>query len=165
MIGIISIALLVMVLEFRINLTDSIPVGLYRITSMENLKNSFVIFCPDERPAFKQALDRGYISSGLCPGGYGYLMKKVVATKGDMVSVTAKGVYVNKTLIPFSKPKLNDENNNTLPQWRVFSYQLEKDEFLTMTNQSEWSFDSRYYGIVHKEQIKGIMKPMWTKGN
>lgn len=92
---------------FRINITESIPIGLYRITSVNNLKNTFVIFCPDGRSAFKQGLERGYINP-LCPGGYGYLMKKIVAIKGDVVSVTGEGVFVNGQFVPYSKPKLQN---------------------------------------------------------
>lgn len=162
LISLISVALLFMAMGFRVNLTDSIPIGLYRITGLTNLKNSFVIFCPDDRPAFKQGLERHYIDHGLCPGGYGYLMKKMVATEGDTVSVTAKGVFVNQTLIPFSKPKLNDGMNRTLPQWRTVNYRLKEDEVMTMTSQSEWSFDGRYYGPVHTGQIKGVITPIWV---
>jgi type IV secretory pathway protease TraF len=46
---------------FRINLTESIPVGLYRITGTEPLKNAYVIFCPDDIKSFRLARDRGYI--------------------------------------------------------------------------------------------------------
>lgn len=94
MIGVISITLFFLVLGFRINLTNSIPVGLYRIIGTKITKNSFVIFCPDDRSAFRLAMKRGYISSGLCPSGYGYLMKKVVATQGDIVSSTVEDVFV-----------------------------------------------------------------------
>ncbi len=162
LISIMSIALSLMVMGFRINTTDSIPVGLYRITNTKNLKNSFVIFCPDDSQAFRIANDRGYIGSGLCPGGYGYLMKKVVAIKDDIISVTSKGVYVNQKIIPFSKPKIKDGINRRLPQCKVLNYQIKEDEVMTMTNQSEWSFDGRYYGPISLGQIKGTMIPIWT---
>tara|TARA_R110002126_G_scaffold11644_2_gene51843 strand:- start:391 stop:945 length:555 start_codon:yes stop_codon:yes gene_type:complete len=166
LLSIIGLALLLVVMGFRINLTDSIPVGLYRIKvikRVENIKQTYVIFCPDDKPVFQQARDRGYIDHGLCPGGYGYLMKKVVATPGDKVSVTGAGVFVNQTLIPFSIPKARDGVNRTLPQWHALNYQLKDDEFITMTNQSVWSFDSRYYGLVRLSQIKGVITPVWIK--
>jgi len=163
MMGVIGIALLFVALGFRINLTNSIPVGLYRIINKDNIKNSFVIFCPDNRPAFRLAMERGYISSGLCLDGYGYLMKKVIAIQNDIVSVTHEGVFVNQALIPFSQPKTSDDEDHKLPQWRVRDYQLKENEFLTLTSQSEWSFDGRYYGIVLKKQIKGAILSVWTK--
>ncbi|WP_131774882.1 conjugative transfer signal peptidase TraF [Legionella anisa] len=147
---------------YRVNLTESIPVGLYRITSIDVIKNAYVIFCPDDRQSFRLGKDRGYIDHGLDCGGYGYLMKKMVATSGDILSVTPEGVFVNQTLIPFSKPKFADGMNRILPQWQILNYPLKEDEVMTMTNQSEWSFDGRYYGLVHTRQIKGMITPIWV---
>ncbi len=162
LISTIAAGMLLNSMGFRINLTESIPVGLYRITGAEPLKNAYVIFCPDDRKSFRLARDRGYIDYGLYCSGYGYLMKKVVAVSGDILSVTNEGVYVNQMLIPYSKPKLQDGMNRTLPQWQVMNYQLQEDEIMTMTSQSEWSFDGRYYGLVHTRQIKGVITPIWV---
>jgi conjugative transfer signal peptidase TraF len=162
LISLIGLAYLLVGMGFRINLTDSIPTGLYRITHDGNLKNAFVIFCPVDNQAFRLGLNRGYIDHGLYCGGYGYLMKKVVATPGDILSVTNDGVFVNQERIPFSKPKIEDGLNRLLPQWQVSNYQLKEDEFMTMTSQSEWSFDGRYYGLIHIRQIKGMLRPIWV---
>lgn len=163
LLSILSAALLLVAMGFRLNLTDSIPIGLYRMTDIKNLKYAFVLFCPEDKPVFQQARDRGYIDSGLCHGGYGYLMKKVVAIKGDKISITDEGVLVNHRLIPFSKPISADGLGRPLPQWRASDYLLKEDEILTMTSQSAWSFDSRYYGPVHLSQIKGMITPVWIK--
>lgn len=162
LISLIAAGALFHIIGFRVNLTESIPIGLYRIISPEPLKNAYVIFCPDNRQSFRLGKNRGYIDSGVDCGGYGYLMKKVVAVSGDILSVTPDGVFVNQTLISFSKPKLADGMNRTLPRWRILDYPLKEDEMMTMTNQSEWSFDGRYYGLVHKEQIKGMITPVWV---
>lgn len=162
LISTIAAGLLFHSMGFRINLTESIPVGLYRITGTDPLKNAYVIFCPDDRQTFRLAEKRGYIDHGLYCNGYGYLMKKVVAVSGDILSVTNEGVFVNQILIPYSKPKLQDGMNRTLPQWQVMNYQLQEDEIMTMTSQSEWSFDGRYYGLVHTRQIKGMITPIWV---
>ena len=162
LISIIAVGLLFHAMDFRVNLTESIPVGLYRITSVDAIKDAYVIFCPDDRQSFRLGKDRGYIDHGLGCGGYGYLMKKMVAVSGDILSVTPEGVFVNQTLIPFSKPKLADGMNRTLPQWQILDYPLKEDEVMTMTNQSEWSFDGRYYGLVHTRQIKGMITPIWV---
>ncbi|HHX7430305.1 conjugative transfer signal peptidase TraF [Legionella pneumophila] len=162
LITLITTGMLFHALGFRINLTESIPVGLYRITSTDHIKNTYVIFCPDDRTAFRLAKNRGYIDHGLPCGGYGYLMKKVVAVSGDVISVTPQGVFVNQDRLPYSKPKLKDGMNRALPQWRITHYPLQNDEVMTMTNQSEWSFDGRYYGLVHTRQIKGMITPIWV---
>lgn len=164
LISVISMALFLLVLGFRVNITDSIPVGLYRITGIKNLKNSFVIFCPDNRFAFKQGMERGYIASGFCAGGYGVLMKKIVAVSSDQISVTSDGVFINHKRLPYSTPKLRDRANRLLPQWHVLHYRLKEDELLSMTNQNELSFDSRYYGPIRIGQVKGVITPVWVFG-
>ena len=162
LISLIALGALFHAIGFRINLTESIPIGLYRITSAAPIKNAYVIFCPDDRQSFRLARDRGYIDHSLYCNGYGYLMKKVVAVSGDTLSVTSEGVFVNHMLMPYSKPKLQDGMNRALPQLQVMNYQLQKDEVMTMTSQSEWSFDGRYYGLVHTRQIKGMLTPIWV---
>lgn len=148
---------------FRINLTESIPTGIYRITSSTITKNSYILFCPDKRDAFKKAKLRDYISPGFCPNGSGYLMKKVVAMEGDIVSSTRQGVFVNGSLLPFSKPKTKDALMRALPLWRILNYHLKEDELLAMTDQSEWSFDARYYGPIKTAQVKAVITPIWVK--
>ena len=69
LISLISLAYLLIAMGFRINLTDSIPVGLYRIIHEGELKNAYVIFCPDNRHAFRLGLDRGYLDWDLCESG------------------------------------------------------------------------------------------------
>tara|TARA_Y100000588_G_C14179636_1_gene893024 strand:+ start:411 stop:962 length:552 start_codon:yes stop_codon:yes gene_type:complete len=161
LISILALSALLFFAGFRINTTDSIPIGIYRITADKTLKNAYVLFCPDDRPVFQQALKRGYINSGLCPDGYGYLMKKVVATTGDRLTVNNQGVFVNDRLIPYSKPQLKDGFNRSLPQWQAKNYHLNQDEVMTMTSQSQWSFDGRYYGPIKSGQIKGMLTPIW----
>ncbi|MBD4272924.1 conjugative transfer signal peptidase TraF, partial [Xanthomonas citri pv. citri] len=79
----------------RLNTSKSIPLGLYWTSSAPVTKGEYVIFCPPQRPVFDDARERGYIGSGFCPGNYGYMMKRVLAAKGDTVSVTPQGVTVN----------------------------------------------------------------------
>src|ERR1044071_7745029 len=79
----------------RINTTKSIPVGFYWMTSDAVKKGSYVIFCPPETELFDTAKERGYIGAGFCPGGYGYMMKRVAAVTDDEVAIGADGVHVN----------------------------------------------------------------------
>ena len=148
---------------FRINTTSSIPIGIYRVITADNLKGNYIIFCPDNREAFTIAYNRGYIGSGYCPNNSGYLMKKVVATRGDIISSTKDGIYINNKALPFSKPKQQDGLMRTLPQWRVSDYRLKNDEVLAMSNQNEWSFDGRYFGLIQQSQIKGMVIPVWVQ--
>ena len=72
----------------RINTTKSIPVGLYWTSSAPVEKGAYVLFCPPQAGVFDDAKARGYIGAGFCPGGYGYMMKRVLAAKDDAVTVS-----------------------------------------------------------------------------
>ncbi len=150
-------------LGYRINTSDSIPKGLYKITSSQPAKASYVIFCPDTRDFFKEAIRRGYIEKGICPNGYGYMMKKIVAVRGDTVSTTKAGIVINHKLLALSSPKFVDGANHPLHPWQVTQYTLAENELLTMTDQDEWSFDGRYYGLIKSSQVMGVIKPIWVK--
>ncbi len=146
----------------RINTTRSIPLGLYRMSSDPIAKGAYVLWCPPERQEFDLAKERGYIGAGFCPGGYGNMMKKVVASRHDVVSVTDAGVRINGTLIPASQPMEADSMGRPLPRFRITDHVLASSEFLLMSDTNSRSFDARYFGPVHRAHIQSLMYPLWT---
>lgn len=146
----------------RINTSKSIPLGLYWMAQRTVLKGDYVLFCPPQRPLFKEALARGYIHAGFCPGGYGYMMKQVLATESDTVSFTPDGVWVNGKRLAYSVPLRVDLVHRTLPQLKATSQILHAEELLLMTDQSELSFDARYFGLLPKSQVKAVILPIFT---
>ena len=146
----------------RINTSFSIPVGLYWITKQSIQKETYVLFCPPQTPIFQEALTRGYIHSGFCPGGFGYMMKRVIATFGDTVSINSRGVWVNSHFVDHSVPHQKDEQERPLPGLHLRQYKVKDSELLLMTDQSELSFDARYFGVLKKSQVKAVIKPVLT---
>jgi len=145
----------------RVNTTHSIPLGLYWLTDRPIEKGEYVIFCPPQNDVFDEAKRRGYFKAGFCPGEYQYLMKKVLAAKHDHVSLTERGVRVNGELLPFSAPLKSDSAGRPLPVLRT-EYELAETELLLMTDVSQKSFDSRYFGLIHQSQIQGVIRPIFT---
>lgn len=146
----------------RINTTRSIPLGLYWLSSDPVEKGAYVMFCPPQNGVFDEAKDRGYIGAGFCPGGYGYMMKRVLAAKGDAVSVAGDGVRVNGDLLPLSAPRNADAAGRPLPRFPSAQYTLGNTEVLLMSDVSATSFDGRYFGPVTRSQIKTVVRPVWT---
>ena len=145
----------------RINTSRSIPVGLYWLTERPIEKGEYVLLCPPPGNVFDEAKQRGYFGAGFCPGDYEYLMKKVLAAKNDKVSISDDGVRVNGELLPFSTPLSADKQGRPLPVLRG-DYQLGASDLLLMTDVSPLSFDSRYFGLVKRAQIKGVIRPVFT---
>jgi len=146
----------------RINTSASIPIGLYWITKAPMKIGDYVLFCPPQKPIFQEALRRGYISSGFCPGRFGYLMKRVFAKYGDIVSINSQGVTVNNHYVAHSRPYSQDAQGLPLPLNHLHQYQLKYSELLLMTDQSDLSFDARYFGFIDKSQIKAVLIPVIT---
>jgi conjugative transfer signal peptidase TraF len=146
----------------RINTSKSIPVGLYWATSAPMAKGAYVLFCPPEDDMFRKARERGYIGAGFCPGDHGYLMKRVVATGHDTVTVADEGVRVNGELLPWSAPRASDMAGRPLPHYRANDYVLSADEVLLMSDASATSFDSRYFGPVGRSQLRTAITPVIT---
>lgn len=146
----------------RINISRSIPLGLYWTSSAPLEKGAYVLFCPPPVGVFDVARKRGYIGYGFCPGGYGNMMKRVAGIKDDVISVTDDGVRVNGNLLPLSTPVKKDNVGQELPRYQGNLYTLGNVELLLMSDVSATSFDSRYFGPIHRAQIKTVIRPVIT---
>ena len=146
----------------RINTTKSIPVGLYWSSSAPVAKGTYVMFCPPHVGVFDDAKERGYIGAGFCPGGYGYMMKRVLAAKDDAVSIEDDGVRVNGALLPLSAPIKQDGAGRALPRYAAKAFTVAGSELLLMSDVSGTSFDGRYFGPVNRGQITTVLRPVIT---
>ncbi len=146
----------------RINTTTSYPVGIYLLTNAPIEKGSLVIFCPENNRAFRQARERGYIGAGFCPDGYGYMIKKLLATKNDKVEISTLGVFVNGELLPNSKPMATDSEGQFLPHLEYNIAALADNSVLLMSDYNPKSFDARYFGVIDKANIISVIRPIWT---
>lgn len=146
----------------RFNTTRSIPVGLYWASSAAVEKGAYVLFCPPRAPVFDEARSRGYIGAGFCPGGYGYMMKRVAAAQGDVVAVSEAGVWVNGALLPASAPSTEDAGGSELPRFHADAYPLGAADVLLMSPLSRTAFDARYFGSVDRAQIRTVLTPIFT---
>ena len=145
------LALAALAWPMRINTTKSIPVGFYWMTSDLVKKGSYVIFCPPQIELFDTAKERGYIGPGFCPGGYGYMMKRVAAVTNDAVAIGADGVRVNGELLPLSVPRAADKAGRPIPRSETNWYTVGAFELLLMSDVSGTSFDGRYFGPIDRK--------------
>lgn len=145
----------------RVNTSNSIAPGIYLVVDRPVEKGAYVILCPPTSAVFDEAKKRGYFGAGFCPGDYEYLMKKILAAKNDKVVITDDGVHVNGELLPFSAPLNSDKYGRPLPVLRT-AYELGDSDLLLMTDVSHKSFDARYFGLINRSQIRGVIRPVFT---
>lgn len=143
---------------FRINHTPSLPVGIWRIELLhgEPRRGQIVSVCPPDTNVMRAARDRGYVSWGRCPGGYEPMLKPVVATPGDAVTVTAQGVTVNGVPVANSVRLALDSRSHRLPALPEGAYHVEPGQVWLLSSHHPRSFDSRYFGPVPVENILGL---------
>jgi conjugative transfer signal peptidase TraF len=146
----------------RVNTTKSIPLGFYVTANDPVEKGAYVLFCPPPSDWFDDVKERGYIGAGFCPGGYGYLMKRVLAAKTDVVAIGSEGVRVNGVLLPLSKPLQKDKASQPLPNLYIRRLTLKANEFLLMSDVSGKSFDARYFGVITASHIQSVIRPLFT---
>jgi conjugative transfer signal peptidase TraF len=142
----------------RLNLSPSLPAGLYVRT---NAPARLIEFCPDE-PYASLAIQRGYRDEGICPDGAMPLLKPIVATSGDAVDLSAKGITVNGSLLRNSAPLRVDTKGRPLPAWHFGHYVVAPGTVWVASSYNARSFDSRYFGPVPTSSIRDFVRPLVT---
>ena len=144
----------------RLNLTSSMPVGLYVSTRGPLAHGSIVLTClPDD--VTREAMIRGYLPlGGSCPHGAMPVGKPVLALSGDTVVVTATAIVLNGVPVPNSGSLSWDRNGRPLPVLQRGVYYVSLGELWLVSTHSPFSFDSRYFGAVKTAQIRGHVRPL-----
>lgn len=146
----------------RVNVSPSIPVGIYWARDLPVERGAYVMFCPPQIEVFRHAMMRGYIGGGQCPGGYGYVMKRIVGISGDVVELREDGVRINGSLYPHSALLAADALGRTMPRYQSDQYTLSEFQLLLMADEHPKSFDARYFGPVQRRQVKDVIVPVLT---
>ncbi len=86
-------------------------------------------------------------------------IKRVIGLPGDLIEVKAKQVYVNGQ--PFSIPQELHRDQEVIPSVAsprdfVGPIKVPEDNYFVMGDNRDFSFDSRFWGYVHKSKIKGL---------
>jgi conjugative transfer signal peptidase TraF len=146
----------------RLNISPSVPLGVYWLSTSTPVRGGYVAVCPPPSPLFKEARARGYLSPGSCPFDFGPMIKVFAAGQGDHVRIDADGVRINDRLWPRSLPLPVDASGWVLPQSTGLDTALSKDAVLVMSEQCGLGFDSRYFGPLQSSAITASAVPLFT---
>ena len=142
----------------RINLTPSMPKGLYRIVDGPVQRGDIVSLCPPD-PWGKLGKIRGYTGDGQCPDGSRPLLKILAGIEGDTVSIGSDGIRINGFLQDNSTAQAQDRHGRNICSI-LESGKIPQNRVLVLAPVS-WSFDGRYFGLVPKD-ILHRMQPIIT---
>jgi conjugative transfer signal peptidase TraF len=145
---------------FRINLTPSQPIGIWRIVPEGRpVGHGDVVFaCPPMNPVMIEARRRGYLRSGLCPGGVAPVIKTVVAVAGQSVSI-GEVIVIDGGVLAHSRLLGSDVKGRSLA---ADPGGVLPAGFVHLHSDYPGSFDSRYFGPVARTNILGRAQEVWT---
>lgn len=160
------VALLGNVVGIRVNITPSLPRGIYRVITRPGMQTKTlargvtVLACLPTEPAVL-GRERGYLGSGSCPGDAMLIGKRVVAHGGDTVVTSELGVRVNGTWIPDSRTLKYDRRGRLLVHVPFGEHVLGPEEVFLMGD-GPWSWDSRYVGVLPAWSVQAVVRPLWV---
>jgi conjugative transfer signal peptidase TraF len=146
----------------RWNMSPSMPMGVWRVQTIRGAvtRGEVVTLCLDPAAA-ALGRRRDYLTGGECPGDVELLIKTVVAIPGDLVEVSSAGMSVNGVLIPHSQPLGADDLNRPMRAVPNGIYRVAHDQVWVVGDTEPRSYDSRYYGAVPIENIRGRAVPFF----
>ncbi|WP_116963301.1 signal peptidase I [Fastidiosibacter lacustris] len=125
-------------------LTPSMPQGWYFTYPVIALdKGDNVVFMPNTQTE-DYVVERGWLPTGVP------FIKKVVGLPGDFLCIKDQSVYINEKWI--ASVYIKDDKGRSLPVFR-YCAQIPKDQYFMQGVAHSHSFDSRYYGLVSRNQI------------
>ncbi len=142
---------------FRVNVTASLPLGLYRLTNEVPQRGSIAFFCL-ESPEFRRlAREREYVGPGGCPGGIRALGKEVYGLPGDLVGIEADGsISINNQVIAGSAAKTLDSKGRPMPASALSAGLIPPGQALMLSLHHQGSFDGRYFGLIDLTNIHPV---------
>ena len=144
----------------RVNWTPSYPLGLWRIVppSQPVHVGDRIFICLPDTETFRQALARGYLRLGLCPGWLSPLIKTIAALPGHKVEI-GQSVVIDGRELPHSTLQpldglgrvLAPATGGIVPPGMVFLHSPYRG-----------SYDSRYFWPVPAAGVLGLTEPVFT---
>ena len=145
---------------YRINMTASMPKGIYRVVPGEPTRGDIVAYClPPESKWTRLARERGYLGQGMCPSGLQPLLKILAAVGGDEVLIDSEGVtikaadYERRWDGPMNRKV--DSRGRALPKSDLKAGQVPMGLGLLLAGHTG-SYDGRYFGFVQINEVQCV---------
>ncbi|WP_028317279.1 conjugative transfer signal peptidase TraF [Desulfobulbus elongatus] len=149
---------------YRINITASMPRGLYRIASGPPYRDAFVFFCLESSSsAAGMARERGYLAAGSCPSGLRPLLKQVAGLPGDRLEMDDHGLAVNGQRLLNSRRAETDSAGRSMPAASLIPGVIPPGKALVLSRYNAGSFDSRYFGLIPLAAVRPVQPVLLTQ--
>lgn len=146
------------------NLSKSAPYGFYERKSGPVRKGSLAALCLPG-PTARVALSKLYLiynKKSSCPDHAPLVLKRIAATRGDVVHLDHRGISINGQKIPGSGIHSVDSLGRTLDHWTYGTFTVGPGEIWVLGENIGVSWDSRYFGPVGAGNIRFAVIPLFT---
>ncbi|RWH90150.1 MAG: conjugative transfer signal peptidase TraF [Mesorhizobium sp.] len=153
-----ALAVIGLIGGFRLNLTPSEPLGIWRIETLHRpaIVGDLVFICPPAGPRFEEARQRGYLRRGVCAGGFAPLIKTVAALPGQRVDIGAN-VEIDGEVLGSSRIRKTDGERRAIDPYPGGTV---PPGHLYLHSSFASSYDSRYFGPVPDSGLLGLARPV-----
>ncbi|MEE3501280.1 S26 family signal peptidase [Acidiphilium acidophilum] len=153
-----------------INVTPSMPIGLYRLSSLpRRLHDGMIVYLCPPSPARNLAMAQAAQGKWLltsprspCPSHLVPFLKKIGATPGQTVTLTMRGTSIDGHLLPATAIKRFAKNGQPMIHQKPGSYLMGPRQVWVWDNSSPWAYDSRYWGPLPVANILKQARPVLT---
>ncbi|WP_085309994.1 S26 family signal peptidase [Planktotalea arctica] len=138
---------------FLWNASPSVPIGLYRLQSIDHLgpRDLVAVTAPDPIAAF--IADRGYLPPDIP------LLKHVAGLPGQIVCRFDRSITVDG--ISLGEAQQTDSHGHQMPVWQGCR-RITSDQVFLMNPHVETSLDGRYFGPIPRNALLAEAIPIWT---
>jgi conjugative transfer signal peptidase TraF len=139
---------------YRINLSPSVPTGIWRIVEGGHEKGGYAAVSPNAHYGYSLAVERSYLP------GFSPMLKRVAAAEGDVIDYDEeeKAVTVNGEYIMMTEIISRDTEGRPLPR-ASFPVTLERGQ-VWLSSENIRGYDSRYFGPVSSDILRRAT-PVW----
>ncbi len=145
----------------RLNLTASMPIGLYLYTPGAVKRGDIVQVClPPQLAAFSLTQKMDYPVVGPCASGAAPLVKVLAAVPGDVVAVNERALLVNGKPWPMSRIRSIDARGRRVTmRLAPGAFRLAPAHVLLLGLHPD-SWDGRYFGALPSSAVTGRWIPL-----
>ena len=136
-----------------LNTSPSIASGFYVLNGNAPAVGQFAEF------SLPAAFSNAYPHCPICRHNGALLLKPTAAGPGDFIDTTGDWLFINHQRL--ARIKTHDAQGRPIPVWRVHRV-LEDGEFFMFSDRISDSLDSRYFGPIHRSEIRALRRPLLT---
>ena len=137
------------------NVSNSVPIGLYRLSPIGRLAVTELVAVAPPEPTATFLADGDYLPRNVP------MLKRVLALPGQTVCREHLTITVDAIAMGIARER--DGRGRPLPVWQGCRVIASGQVFL-MNWQSADSLDGRYFGVLSMSAIIGKAVPFWTNG-